>query len=104
MNQHIDFSDIIAKGKISKRQAEEVSAVLADILFQDLGYTKFVPQWDNIAQRIEILFMRDDDLGWFRINSPSVKTVERFIAALPWLARQEPQLADWQSSKFLRTA
>lgn len=100
MNQHIDFSEVISKGKISQKQAEQVSTVLSDLLFQGLGYTRFVPKWDDIAQRIEILFMRDDDLGWFRITSPSVKTIDKFIAALPWLAKQDPQLAEWKQTKF----
>ena len=52
MNQHIDFSEVVSKGKISQKQAEQVTSVLSDLLFQGLGYTRFVPKWDDIAQRI----------------------------------------------------
>ena len=100
MNQHIDLSEVIARGKISQQQAKRVCDVLADVLCQDLGYTSFIAKWDEIYSRIEILYMRYDRLGWFRIVNPCEKTVNRFIAALPWLATQEPDLAEWKKMRF----
>jgi hypothetical protein len=44
--------------------------------------------------------MRSDQIGWFRIANPCDKTVNKFVAALPWLAAQEASLAEWKNTRF----
>ena len=100
MSKYIDLSEVVTKAKINQPQADRIIAVLSDVLSQDLGYTSFVAKWDEIYKRIEILFMRSDQIGWFRIANPCDKTVNKFVAALPWLAAQEASLAEWKNTRF----
>lgn len=90
----VDISNLVNGRHLSERVAGLLRGELQKVLAANLGYEGFVAAYDSWTQRIEVLFVRDGLMSWFRMP-PSDAGVKQFVSALPVLVTMEPELAEW---------
>lgn len=94
MIDSVDVTNLSYGKHISERLCNQLQAELRKVVAANLGFERFVAAYDAWTRRIEVVFIRDGVMSWYRMP-PSEASVKEFLLALPVLVTLQPELAQW---------